>query len=178
MRSRIVHLQPPSAPTQPTHTHLSHTAHGTISNCTCILSQEEHDPCFSMHLTQVTHSHLCTYTHTTHTHTCTLWRSCITSCRHTNILLEVVLQSRSTDFLFRLPSFLHLFFINILLRLDVDPFRLFFFSYPVPWGGWWGPRPCSAVSLMTVGEQSIKCTPPNIAQLPPFAVDWNTDSRG
>lgn len=56
--------------------------------------------------------------------------------------------------------------MNILYGFYMDLFFLFSYSVPeVPW-------PRSPVSLMTVGEQSISCTPPNIAQHPLRAVDW------
>lgn len=47
------------------------------------------------------------------------------------------------------------------------------FSYSVPEVPW----PRSPVSLMTVGEQSIICTPPNIAQHPLGAGDWSLRVR-
>lgn len=47
------------------------------------------------------------------------------------------------------------------------------FSYSVPKV----PRPRSTVSLMTVGEQSIACTPPNIARRPLAAGDPVREKR-
>lgn len=76
MRNRLEHLQSPSAPTQPTHTHLSHTALCTNSYCTCIHTQEKHNPYFSAQIP------LKSLTLTlVHTRTQTWDVGCDTSCR-------------------------------------------------------------------------------------------------
>lgn len=101
MRSRREHLQSPSAPTQPTYTHLSHTAPSTNSNGTCNLTQEKHNPYFSMRLPHkslilaVTHAH----THMdTHTH------GCVTSCRDRTATMRLALSGFAETESRALPS--------------------------------------------------------------------------
>lgn len=103
-----------------------------------------------------------------HTHTQVL--GCVTSCRGRTTNMSLVLSGfcrarvQSTSFSGWHSSSATLSYI--LYGFYMDLFSLFSYSVPeVPW-------PRSPVSLMTVGEQSISCTPPNIAQHPLGAVDW------
>lgn len=155
MRNRLEHLQSPSAPTQPTHTHLSHTARCTKSNCTCIRTQEKQKPHFSMQIacTQVTNSHK---------HTTVL--GCVTSCRDRTTGKRLALRGFAKHFLLRLTFLLRHALINILYGFYMDLFSLF--SYSVPEEPW----PRSPVSLMTVGEQSIFCNTSNYSTAPTWCL--------
>ena len=162
MRNRIVHLQSPSAPTQPTHTHLSHAAHCTNSNCTCIFTQEKHNPYFYL---QISLESLIPSPIHAHTRVDEL---CHQQQRQDNkyLVRSGFAMLEWKGFLLGLTFLLRLNLINILYGFYMDLFFLFSYSVPeVPW-------PRSSVSLMIVGEQSILCTPPNIAQHALHAVEW------
>lgn len=166
MRNRLEHLQSPSAPTQPTYTHLSHTALCKNSNCTCIHTQENTQPILQCaDPTQVTHSHCRAHTHT---HGLLVVSPAVEIGQPTWALLSAVLQSQSAKhFLLGLTFLLH-HAHKYPLWVLYGPILFFFFSYSVPEVPW----TCYPVSSMTVGEQSIIRTPPNIAQHPLGAVDW------
>lgn len=81
MRNRLEHLQSPSAPTQPTYTHLSHTALCTNSDCTCITHRKNTartSACRSHSSHSLSHAQ--THKHT-HAHTCARFAGGVTSCR-------------------------------------------------------------------------------------------------
>lgn len=154
MRNRIEHLQSPGAPTQNTHTHLSHTANCTNSNGTHAFSNRKNTSRTSSRRSRS--SHLLSLAR----RQLQRWNS------QRLCLRRFFAKAERKHFLLKLTFLLSAAnLMNILYGFYMDLFFLFSYSVPeVPW-------PRSPVSLMTVGEQSISCTPPNIAQHPLRAVD-------
>lgn len=132
MRNRLEHLQSPSAPTQPTYTHLSHTALCTNSDCTCITHRKNTartSACRSHSSHSLSHAH----THYAHTHSHTRGLLAVSPAveigQPTPALVSVVLQSQSAlHFLLRLTFLLRHALINILHGFYMDLFSFLLLS--------------------------------------------------
>lgn len=132
MRNRLEHLQSPSAPTQPTYTHLSHTALCTNSDCTYITHRKNTartSACRSHSSHSLSHAH----THYAHTHSHTRGLLAVSPAveigQPTPALVSVVLQSQSAlHFLLRLTFLLRHALINILHGFYMDLFSFLLLS--------------------------------------------------
>lgn len=113
-----------------TYTHLSDTALCTNSSGTCILTQEKHNPHFSMHIPlkslilPVVHTHTHKYKHMAVSQVC---RDGTTSISLLSVV--VVLQSKTAKhFLLSLPFLLCSTLINILYGFCMDLFSFLLLS--------------------------------------------------